>query len=34
MDGKVLVSLNFTWDAISFVTKKVSHVSHLASTSC
>jgi hypothetical protein len=32
MDGNVLVSSSSTWDAISFVTKKVSHVSHLAST--
>jgi hypothetical protein len=33
MDGNVLVSSSPTWDAISFVTKKVSHVLHLASTS-
>ena len=33
MDGNILVSLSSTWDAISLVTKKVSHVLHLASTS-
>jgi hypothetical protein len=33
IDGNVLVPLSPTWDAVSFVTKKVSHVSHLARSS-
>jgi hypothetical protein len=33
MDGNALFSSSSIWDAISFVTKKLSHVSHLASTS-